>query len=314
MAKLFNIAVCLSGQARTWKTASDNILNYFNTKICIERNMRVRVDYFIHTWDTNSYRDKTEPRWQNKDYKIINPLEEEDMRLTFLPADMEYEVYDSTKHLHAWSGLFYSFMKSVNLKRKYELENDITYDMVVKSRLDINFPQEGINKYGEPISKFHPHMLRPLTAYPSSPTPTRFPTEFNQSCFDDVFYYADSPTMDLISNIYFWYKDIMDKGLAQRQRKEFVSNPEYYYGPGTLLYKYITNWNIHPYADHANPYYVVRKIAQEKGLHSINDWKQIQELHFDWYENGYGKEQTELIEKLVNEGMPVNILKSSRVI
>lgn len=290
MAKLFNIAVCLSGQPRTWKTASDNILNYFNTKICVERNIRVRVDYFIHTWDTNSYRDKTEPRWQNKDYKIINPSEEEDMRLTFLPAEMEYETYDSAKHLHAWSGLFYSFMRSVNLKRKYELENDISYDMVVKSRLDINFPQEGINKYGEPLSKFHPHVLRPLTAYASSPTPTRFPMEFYQSCFDDVFYYTDSPTMDLISNIYFWYKDIMDKGLAQKQRKQFVDTPEYYYGPGTLLYKYITNWNIHPYADHANPYYVVRKIAEEKGLHSINDWKEVQELHWDWYHNGYGTE------------------------
>ena len=288
MNKLFNIAVCLSGQPRTWKTASDNILNYFNTKICVERNIRVRVDYFIHTWDTNSYRDKTEPRWQNKDYKIENLSEEEDMRLTFLPAAMEYETYNSEKHLHAWSGLFYSFMRSVNLKRKYELENDISYDMVIKSRLDINFPQEGINKYGEPLSKLHAHVLRPLTAYASSPTPTRFPSEFNQSCFDDVFYYADSPTMDLISNIYFWYKDIMDAGLAQHQKKEFVSNPEYYYGPGTLLYKYLTNWNIHPYAEHANPYYVVRKIAQEKGLHSINDWKEIQELHWDWYNNGYG--------------------------
>lgn len=291
MNKLFKIAVCLSGQPRTWRTASDNILNFFNTKICIERNIRVSVDYFIHTWDTNSYRDKNEPRWQNKDYKIQNISEEEDIKFIFLPAAIEYEQYDASKHLHAWSGLFYSFMRSINLKRKYELENNISYDMVVKSRLDINFPQEGINKYGEPISKFHPQMLRPLTAYASSPTPTRFPIEFNQSCFDDVFYYADSPTMDLISNIYFWYRDIMDKGLVQQQNKEFVSNPEYYYGPGTLLYKYLTNWNIHPYADHANPYYVVRKIAEEKGLHSINDWKEIQELHTDWYYNGYGMEE-----------------------
>jgi hypothetical protein len=183
-------------------------------------------------------------------------------------------------------------MRSINLKRKYEIENNIVYDMVVKSRLDLNFPQEGVNRYGAPISKFYPHVLRPLTAYASSPTPTRFPTEFNQSCFDDVFFYSDSPTMDLLSNIYFWYIDIMDKGLAQKQRKEFVDNPEYYYGPGTLLYKYLTNWNIHPYADHANPYYVVRKVAHDMGLHSINDWKQIEELHWDWYNNGYGTNTT----------------------
>jgi hypothetical protein len=190
-------------------------------------------------------------------------------------------------------------MRSINLKRKYEIENNIVYDMVVKSRLDLNFPQEGVNRYGAPISKFYPHVLRPLTAYASSPTPTRFPTEFNQSCFDDVFFYSDSPTMDLLSNIYFWYIDIMDKGLAQKQRKEFVDNPEYYYGPGTLLYKYLTNWNIHPYADHATPYYVVRKVAHDMGLHSINDWKQIQELHWDWYDNGYGKNTTKKYSRII---------------
>lgn len=299
MTKVFNIAVCLSGQPRTWKTASDNILNYFNPKIYDETGVRVHVDYFIHTWDTNSYRDKTQPRWKAQDYKIENISEEDDIMLTFIPAAMEYHKYVPNEHIHAWSGLFYSFMRSINLKRKYEIENNIVYDMVVKSRLDINFPQEGVNRYGAPISKFYSHVLRPLTAYASSPTPTRFPTEFNQSCFDDVFFYSDSPTMDLLSNIYFWYIDIMDKGLAQKQRKEFVDNPEYYYGPGTLLYKYLTNWNIHPYADHATPYYVVRKVAHDMGLHSINDWKQIQELHWDWYDNGYGKNTTKKYSRII---------------
>jgi hypothetical protein len=299
MTKVFNIAVCLSGQPRTWKTASDNILNYFNPKIYDETGVRVHVDYFIHTWDTNSYRDKTQPRWKAQDYKIENISEEDDIMLTFIPAAMEYHKYVPNEHIHAWSGLFYSFMRSVNLKRKYEIENNIVYDMVVKSRLDLNFPQEGVNRYGAPISKFYSHVLRPLTAYASSPTPTRFPTEFNQSCFDDVFFYSDSPTMDLLSNIYFWYIDIMDKGLAQKQRKEFVDNPEYYYGPGTLLYKYLTNWNIHPYADHATPYYVVRKVAHDMGLHSINDWKQIQELHWDWYDNGYGKNTTKKYSRII---------------
>jgi hypothetical protein len=299
MTKVFNIAVCLSGQPRTWKTASDNILNYFNPKIYDETGVRVHVDYFIHTWDTNSYRDKTQPRWKAQDYKIENISEEDDIMLTFIPAAMEYHKYVPNEHIHAWSGLFYSFMRSINLKRKYEIENNIVYDMVVKSRLDLNFPQEGVNRYGAPISKFYSHVLRPLTAYASSPTPTRFPTEFNQSCFDDVFFYSDSPTMDLLSNIYFWYIDIMDKGLAQKQRKEFVDNPEYYYGPGTLLYKYLTNWNIHPYADHATPYYVVRKVAHDMGLHSINDWKQIQELHWDWYDNGYGKNTTKKYSRII---------------
>jgi len=292
MKDVFNIAVCISGQSRTWRSAKENILNYFNIKEIEQRpGVKVNVDYFIHTWDTNSYRDKTQPRWENADYKI-DPSEEDDIKFTFIPAAMEYEAYDSETHLHAWSGLLYSFMRSVMLKRKYELKHDIVYDMVVKTRFDINFPQEGINKYSLPINRFYPHICRPLTAYASSFTPTKFPVEFYYNSFDDVFFYADSPTMDLIALVYDWYKDITVRGLIKKQAGEYVEDAEYYYGPGTLLYKHLVNWNIHPYAEHANPYYVVRKTALDLGLHSIKDWKQIHDLHWDWYNTGYAANES----------------------
>jgi len=93
--------------------------------------------------------------------------------------------------------------------------------------------------------------------------------------------------MDIIAHIYRWYKKLMQKGRLQKVTGEFVDFPEFYYGPGTLLQKYITNWNIQPYAEHANPYYVVRKEAEDKGLHSIDNWKEIYDISRDWYENGY---------------------------
>lgn len=283
----YNIAVCLSGQSRTWRTAKENILNYFDVKINKDKNCKVNVDYFIHTWDTNSYRGKTQPRWENTDFKIDNPNEESEIKFAFKPKLMEYETYNSDAFLEAWEGMFYSFMKSVELKRRYELMKDMTYDMVIKTRFDINFLQEGVNKFGLPINKFYVHSLRPFTAYASSPTPTRFPNEFNQICFDDVFFYGDSTTMDITAQLYRWYKKIMNIGREQKVTGEFVQFPEFYYGPGTLLYKYLTNWNIHPYAEHANPYYVVRKEAEDRGLHSINDWQEIFNISKDWYENGY---------------------------
>lgn len=283
----YNIAVCLSGQSRTWRAAKENIINYFDVKINKDKNCKVNVDYFIHTWDTNSYRNKTQPRWENVDCKIDNPNEESEIKFAFKPKLMEYETYNSDAFLEAWEGMFYSFMKSVELKRRYELMKDMTYDMVIKTRFDINFPQEGVNKFGLPINKFYVHSLKPFTAYASSPTPTRFPNEFNQVCFDDVFFYGDSTTMDITAQLYRWYKKIMNVGREQKVTQEFVQFPEFYYGPGTLLYKYLTNWNIHPYAEHANPYYVVRKEAEDKGLHSINDWQEIFNISKDWYENGY---------------------------
>ena len=86
----YNIAVCLSGQSRTWRTAKENILNYFDVKINTHKNCKVNVDFFIHTWDTNSYRDKTQPRWQNTDYVIDNPNEADEIKFAFKPKLMEY--------------------------------------------------------------------------------------------------------------------------------------------------------------------------------------------------------------------------------
>ena len=37
------IAVCISGQPRTWRTAKDNILKYFELD-------NAQVDFFIHTF------------------------------------------------------------------------------------------------------------------------------------------------------------------------------------------------------------------------------------------------------------------------
>ena len=52
----YNIAVCLSGQSRTWSTAKENILNYFDVKINTHKNCKINVDFFIHTWDNTSYK------------------------------------------------------------------------------------------------------------------------------------------------------------------------------------------------------------------------------------------------------------------
>ena len=285
--RTYNIAVCLSGQSRTWRTAKENILNFFDVKLETGRNMRVNVDYFIHTWDINSYRDKKEPRWQNHDYPIVNPTEKDDIYNTFSPKMMEYEHYDPQVFLHAWESMFYSFMKSVTLKRRYEMEKDFVYDMVIKSRFDINYLQEGVNRYGMPINRFYVHKIEPFIAYGSSQNIAKFPLEFNYNNFDDVFFYSDSPTMDIIGQLYRWYKDIMDTGRLQKVTGKFVEWPEFWYGPGALLYKHMVNWNIHPFGEYATPYYVVRKEAEDRGLHSIKAWNEIHHISRDWYENGW---------------------------
>ncbi len=287
------IAVCISGQPRTWRIAKDNILNYFD--ICETRSQNfqweipmpnkkeeVKVDYFIHTWDTNSYRDKTEPRWNNRDYSVSDN-EENEIRAAFNPASMEFEHFNNNDHLPAWSGLFYSFMKSIMLKRKYELDNDFVYDIVIKTRFDINFPQIGLNKFAQPKNKFHIHTVSPLVAYASGEGNTKFPFEFNYNCFDDVYFYSDSLTMDMISHVYRWYKEVQRIGTELVTQREYIQEVSYYYGPGTLLYKHLVNWGIHPHGELASEYYVVRKESEDKGLNSIADWAEILQISRDWY-------------------------------
>lgn len=277
------IAVCISGQPRTWRTAKDNILNYFDLHSVPYKTEIVKVDYFIHTWNTNSYRDKTQPRWENEDY-LVQENEESDIRSAFNPIYMEFEHFNFDDHLPAWSGLFYSFMKSVMLKRKYELDNDFVYDIVIKTRFDINFPQEGFNKFRFPMNKFFIHNVSPLIGYASGEGVTKFPFEFNYNCFDDVYFYSDSPTMDIISNVYRWYREVQRIGMETVTNREFIQDTSFYYGPGTLLYKHLVNWGIHPHGELACCYYVVRKEAEYKGLNGVKDWQEIYKISKEWYE------------------------------
>lgn len=270
------IAICISGQARTWKVAKDNILKYFD--------LTDHVDYFIHTWDTNTYRLSNQQIMEKQDSKVPEN-EFEEIKNFFNPKKMVVDKYDDTIYGKNWNALFYSFMKSVWLKRKYELENDFRYDIVVKIRFDINYNQEGFNKYGANLSKFYVHKVKPLTAYCSNDNFDRFPFEFNRPVFDDVIFYSDSGTMDIISKVYGWNRDIVNRGSSKKEKNEFIEDPEFYMGPGSILYKHITNWNIHPTCEVVIPYYVVRKEVLDLNLHSIFNWNEIRNISKNWYDS-----------------------------
>jgi len=268
------IAVCISGQPRTWRTSYKNIQNYFDIE-------GVEVDYFIHTWDTNIYRKKDE----TADKKTIFPTvdtEEEELTKCFNPVSIIFEKFNSPDFPYYFP-LFYSFMKSVWLKRKHEIENDFLYDIVIKTRFDINFWQEGTNRVGYPLNKFYIHKIMPLVSYNANELFEKFTMEFNAINFDDVFFYSDSHTMDITSNLYWWYRKIVVRSEKSRNENKWVEDPEYYYGPGTLLYRYLVNHNIHMRGDIVIPYYIVRRECEDLKLDSIKDWMEIKDISHDFY-------------------------------
>lgn len=269
------IAVCISGQPRTWFTAKENIFTYFDLK-------GHEVDFFIHTWNQNTFRESSNIE-SERTYVDVDKNEFIEMRKYFKPKLMTVEEYTSENFVSIWSSLFYSFMKSIWLKRKYELDNDFEYDIVIKTRFDVNFYMEGYNELNRPLNKFYIHPLVPLVGYTANTSIPKFDTEFYSNTFDDVFFYADSKTMDIISNIYFWFKDIVNKSCEEISKHEFITNREFFMGPGTLLYSYLSKWLIHPHGRVYVPYYIVRKDSQDKNLHSVNNWKEIREISLNWY-------------------------------
>jgi hypothetical protein len=289
------IAVCISGQPRTWRTAKDNILKYFD--------IGVEVDFFIHTWDTNEYRYINQIDFADRPNEKILPTEKEEIIQAFKPKDIEIEDYKSENFVSLWSTLLYSFMKSVHMKRKYEIENDFRYDIVVKMRFDVNFLQSGFCNFRQKNDKFYIHDVQPLTAFSTTVILPKFPSEFNYNCFNDVFFYGNSMTMDIIAQTYRWYEKLVNENKSINDKGGYVKDAANFYGPGTLLYKHLINWGISPQGFRNIPYYIVRKEMEDAGLNSIKDWEQIKDFSQAWYKNILSKkwfENNEFRKKLMN--------------
>lgn len=260
------VAVCFSGQIRDWQIASKNILHFFSSP----HNDVETIDYFIHTWDTNTWRfpKKHHHEFVNEKHndleKIVN---------VYKPVAYHMSAFKPEEWSLAWDPLFYSFEYSIMLKRQYELDNNFTYDIVIKARPDTVY---------NPNKKFSfSNHIEPGSCYTSTFI-SRFPREFNKFCFDDVMFFGDSKTMDVMSGLYKYYSCKNQKSRIQNMSNPIDIDTELHLGPGTLLYRYATEHNIHPDAFNTD-YAVIRSTMRNKNLDSIEDYIEIKKLWLDWY-------------------------------
>jgi hypothetical protein len=271
--KPYRVALCFSGQARTWEYCVKNIKRFFSRETHPENFATVQYDYFIHTWDTNTYRPNTQTQVYTDEPVPADTADR--IQLAYQPKAFCMDVWpgflERTNSTRNFDGMFYSFMKSVHMKRQYELANDFEYDCVIKLRLDTIY---------NPYNHFVHHTMSPLMLYSCTPV-ARFPHEFHYNNFDDVFYYGDSKTMDLAANIYFIHKQKRD--LYFNASMMSSNDPEYYYGPGCLIYKNLVDMAIHPMCFNSFPWYVVRQNVAASGLDPVEDWSQVMKMCMDWY-------------------------------
>ena len=153
-AATFNkVAVVLSGNLRTFeKTANSFFTNYLG-------NLKDKTDVFIHTYDNigniDSYNNES-----ISDIKTIDKLSE--INLLYNPKDIlidsaedsskiidefvsNIQIDQSTKNnfrggnLKAYSSMYYSMKKSLELMENYESKNNFKYDVIIRLRSDLMF-------------------------------------------------------------------------------------------------------------------------------------------------------------------------------
>jgi hypothetical protein len=269
----FRIAVCLSGQPRYWNIAAENIKNYFNFQTNPHSMLEAKTDYFIHTWDTNTWR---QPKIHHTTFKNVKHNDKDKIIETFNPLRFEQEEFIENKFIRAWDPMFYSHAKCLMLKRNYELDFDFEYDLVIKARMDVVYNPN--LKF--PIQKIYPSM----TCY--SCNISKFPFEFNSNNFDDVIFWGNSPIMDLVGDLY--HSFVLDRdtypikyNLASTNPKEDLDVYEHL-GPGALLYDHMKKMEIRQESNRIE-YAVIRYTMIEDNLDPMKDFDKIKEKGFEWY-------------------------------
>lgn len=193
MEKRMKIAICLSGQPRTWKKCYQRWLEIFSPK--------GEIDFFFHLWDYNTLPNllATHNGGINIEDELLSQSEKDDIIKTFSPKNF---LFESRKPISYWNckipiekqfgpwciEQFYSLYRVSLIKREYEIQNNFRYDIVVRLRTDL-----WINDKPEIITP------EPNTVYTSH---CSWDNNFRCYRVGDIFYYADSYTFDQVSEFY----------------------------------------------------------------------------------------------------------------
>lgn len=196
------IAVCISGQPRTWNKCYQTWNNLFS-------KFDAEVDYFYHLWDFNSL-----PQILNDlTPQPVSQQELDDIQSVLKPKKFLIENYEKSMKVMNdirdagrkyplsggtpvhWSGSqFYSIMRASQLKRSYELENNIEYDVCFKMRTDLYFTPMVIHHF---VNEFETPAINTIYSCHNSHSGIFPPFRIG-----DIFYYSNSITFDVLSEFY----------------------------------------------------------------------------------------------------------------
>lgn len=241
------VALCFSGQLRTWKETVEQTKEFFHIGKCEHQ-----IDTFAHVWNYNTWIDlKYEsvlngPKYVNSHNEPVSNEEIQEFNDTYKFIKLVSEDKRPTDWSQ-WENPLYSFMRSIELKRQYELENNFEYDLVIKTRTDAVWGIPGGFEYELPQSL---SVTAGLKGH-------KMTIEYFANDLNDVLFWGDSFGMDLLANTYRWhYKNMTDKIKITNHRPNQVANRKL--GPGTTLHKYATQMGLFVYYKDI-PWQIVRR-------------------------------------------------------
>lgn len=207
------IALCLSGQPRGLPTS----YNFLIENLIAPNNI---TDIFIHNWFDNALIgkpfDSAQPVqsekigiWHEQTVNLLNELKPKKIILeppkTFLEFNDLENLPDAIQTRLA--SAFYSAFTCNDLKKRYEEENNFLYDVVIKTRIDINYHNKVIidNFYKNTdsiyVADMH-HYMRVNDSYPTQKS------GFTYSSLGDTFALGSSKNIDIFTSIYANFKEI----------------------------------------------------------------------------------------------------------
>lgn len=256
------VAVCLSGQLRNWKIGRDSQKWFWGTA----NHDIVEVDYFAHTWNYSMDRKGVSQPYEEREVTLAEYQEFKkffDLKESKLD-DLRTDHFLGNDH---WSSLFYSLSQSLLMKRRYELDNNFEYDIVVKSRPDVCFnPRHWFKS---------PHKLYNNTLYTTHGGEMEM--EFNMFNFNDCVFLGNSYTMDLLPNLYF-YRQF---GINTKVNKTENIHP---LGPGTLMHNFFRDYGITPMFDLGwNETLLKEGCPEGLNLFEEEDFDKMEHYFREWY-------------------------------
>lgn len=224
------IAICLSGQPRTWNKCYPG-WKAFEEKLCILTGAE-KVDYFCHAWDFNTPPHAVLAAAPGVDdssvdgYKTVKgiKLTEEEKQSFVDTINPIYHVFEDEEHSKSrvkeiraraipnqkhhgivtleWiASQFYSIMYASHLKQKYELENNFRYDIVFRMRYDLFLSDEQVGWF---FNKRSNDFQIPKFNHIYSCHTRRDDNQFPFHRMGDIFWYGGTVAFDRICNLYRW--------------------------------------------------------------------------------------------------------------